>query len=127
MLDIDSIQHRFDTFRSLMTRRIREILLVSSVYDGYIIEEDGTLEERIWQQYADRGLSTVPRIRKVSSVERALEAIRSERIDLVLAVVHEETGLAFELAGQVKALRRELPVVVLATDPSTLPQLEDQP
>ncbi len=127
MLDLDSIQHRFDTFRSLMASRVREILLVSSVYDAYILEEDGTLEERIWQQYADRGLSTVPRIRKVSSVERALDAIRTERIDLVLAVVHEETGLAFELAGQVKALRSDLPVVVLATDPSTLPQLEDQP
>jgi hypothetical protein len=62
-VDIDSLQHRFDTFRSLMSKRIREILLVSSVYDAYILEEDGTLEERIWQQYADRGLSTVPRIR----------------------------------------------------------------
>ena len=127
MLDLDSIQHRFDTFRSLMAYRVREILLVSSVYDAYIIEEDGTLEDRIWQQYADRGLSTVPRIRKVASVERALEAIRTERVDLVLAIVHEDTGLAFELAREVKALNRELPVVVLATDPSTLPQLEDQP
>ena len=127
MLDLDSIQHRFDTFRSLMASRVREILLVSSVYDAYIIEEDGTLEERIWQQYADRGLSTVPRIRKVSSVERALETIRTERIDLVLAIVHEETELAFDLAREVKALRKELPVVVLATDPATLPQLEDQP
>jgi hypothetical protein len=100
-LDIDSLQHRFDTFRSLMNSRIREILLVSSVYDAYIVEEDGTLEERIWQQYADRGLSTVPRIRKVSSVERALEAIRAESIDLALAIVHEEAELAFGLARQV--------------------------
>ena len=44
MLDLDSIQHRFDTFRSLMASRVREILLVSSVYDAYILEEDGTLE-----------------------------------------------------------------------------------
>ena len=125
MLDIDSLQHRFDTFRSLMNSRIREILLVSSVYDAYIIEEDGTLEERIWQQYADRGLSTVPRIRKVSSVERALEVIRTETIDLVLAIVHEEAELAFELVQQVKAIRNDLPVALLATDPSFLTRLED--
>ena len=124
MLDIDSLQHRFDTFRSLMNSRIREILLVSSVYDGYIIEEDGTLEERIWQQYADRGLSTVPRIRKVSSAERALDVIRSEPIDLVLAIVHEEAELAFDLALKVKAIREELPVALLATDPSFLVRLE---
>jgi DNA-binding response OmpR family regulator len=109
-----------------MNSRIREILLVSSVYDAYIIEEDGTLEERIWQQYADRGLSTVPRIRKVSSVEKALEAIRAEPIDLVLAIVHEEAELAFGLALQVKAIRKDLPVVVLATDPSTLTRLQGQ-
>jgi hypothetical protein len=124
MVDIDSLQHRFDTFRSLMNSRVREILLVSSVYDGYIIEEDGTLEERIWQQYADRGLSTVPRIRKVSSVERALEVIRSETIDLVLAIVHEEADLALDLARKVKAIRAELPVALLATDPSFLARLE---
>ncbi len=125
MLDIDSIQHRFDTFRSLMANRIREILLVSSVYDAYILEEDGTLEERLWQQYADRGLSTVPRIRKVSSTERALEAIREEKIDLVLAIVHEEMALALDLAVKVKAARKELPVAILATDPSSLPQLTE--
>ena len=124
MLDIDSLQHRFDTFRSLMNSRIREILLVSSVYDGYIIEEDGTLEERIWQQYADRGLSTVPRIRKVSSVERALDVIRSETIDLVLTIVHEEADLAYDLAQKAKAIRGELPVAVLATDPAFLARMQ---
>ena len=124
MLDIDSLQHRFDTFRSLMNSRIREILLVSSVYDGYIIEEDGTLEERIWQQYADRGLSTVHRIRKVSSVERALDAIRSETIDLVLTIVHEEADLAYDLAQKAKAIRGELPVAVLATDPAFLARMQ---
>jgi len=125
MLDIDDIQHRFDTFRSLMANRIREVLLVSSVYDAYILEEDGTLEERLWQQYADRGLSTVPRIRKVSSVERALEVIQGEKIDLVVAIVHEERELAVELALKVKAVRPDLPVTILATDPSSLPRLSD--
>lgn len=124
-MDIDSLQHRFDTFRSLMTRRIREILLVSSVYDAYIIEEDGTLEERIWQQYADRGLSTVPLIRKVSSIERALEVIGGAPVDLVLAVVHEEADLALDLAPRVKALRPDLPVVLLVTDPAVLARLAE--
>ena len=62
----------------------------------------------------------------MSSVERALEVIRTERIDLVLAVVHEEAEPAFGLARQVKAIRGDLPVVVLATDPSSLPRLESR-
>jgi len=125
MLEIDSIQHRFDTFHSLMARRIRQILLVSSVYDAYMLEEDGTLEERIWQQYSDRGLSTAPRIRKVSDPGLALAVIESEKIDLVLALVHEEIDLAFDLAAKVKQIEPGMPFAVLATDPASLPRLQN--
>ena len=125
MLDIDSIQHRFDTFHSLMANRIREILLVSSVYDAYILEEDGTLEERIWQQYADRGLSTMPRIRRVSGLKHALDIICSESIELVLAIVHDETESVSDLVRKVKEIKPNLPVAILATDPSSLNRLSD--
>nr|MCU0586433.1 hypothetical protein [Desulfobacterales bacterium] len=57
--------------------------------------------------------------------ERAREAIREEKIDLVLAIVHEEKEFAIELAAQAKALRADLPVAILATDPSSLPRLTD--
>ena len=120
MFDIDAIQHRFDNFRLLMNQRIREILLVASVYDAYVLEEDGSLEERIWQQYIERGLSTAPKIRKVSNEARALEIVAHENIDMVLAVVHEEDPWTLELASKVKACRPELPFVVLAMDPRSL-------
>jgi hypothetical protein len=123
MFDIDAIQHRFDTFRLLMNHRIREILLVASVYDAYVLEEDGSLEERIWQQYTDRGLSTAPRIRKVSNEAKALEIIQNENIDMVIAVIHEEDESPIELASQVKTCCNDLPFVVLAMDPTSLSQL----
>jgi Pyruvate phosphate dikinase, AMP/ATP-binding domain len=123
MPDIDTIQHRFDTYRELMGHRIREILLVASVYDAYVLEEDGSLEERIWRQYVDRGLSTVPRIRKAFTTERALDLIRNEQIDLVLAVTREEHEMIFDLAGKVKTIREELPVALLAMDSSDLSSL----
>jgi CheY-like chemotaxis protein len=125
MADIDSLQHRFDTFHSLMTRRVKEILLISSVYDAYMVEEEGTLEERIWQQYSNRGLSTVPRIRKVSDPELALEVIGTEKIDLVLLLVHEGTDLAADLATKVKQIKPGLPLAVLATDRSSLQHMHD--
>jgi hypothetical protein len=125
MTDIDSLQHRFDTFHSLMTWRVREILLISSVYDAYMLEEEGTLEERIWQQYSNRGLSTVPRIRKVSDPGLALEVIGAEKVDLVLLLVHEGTDPAADLANKVKQIKPGLPLAVLATDPSTLQRMQD--
>ncbi len=120
MTELNIVQHRFDSFRSLMPHRIREILLVSSVYDAYVLEEDGGLEERIWEQYMEHGLSSVPRIRKASSIEASLAIIENETVDLVLTIVHDDDDLALELAGKVKALKPQLPVVFLITDPMML-------
>ncbi|RJO63480.1 MAG: hypothetical protein C4523_20245 [Myxococcales bacterium] len=123
MVNLDSIQHRFDTYRSLMPHRINEILLVATLYDAYILEEDGSFEELIWQQYTNRGLSAMPRIRKVLDLDAAIQAIQTHPIDLVLTIVHENSDFAFELAGRVKVLKPELPVVMLATDPVSLSSL----
>lgn len=124
MSELNILQQRFETFRSLMPHRIREILLVSSVYDAYALEEDGSLEERIWEQYMERGLSSVPRIRKVSSIDESLSIIAGETVDLVLTIVHEDDELALELAGRVKAVKPGLPVVFLVTDPAMLRKLQ---
>jgi len=120
MSEFDILQHRFDTFRSLMPHRIREILLVSSVYDAYVLEEDGSLEERIWEEYMERGLSSIPHMRKVSSVVESLAIIDNEKIDLVLTIVHDDEDLALELIKKVKEKKPDLPVAMLVTDPAML-------
>ncbi len=125
MTETNLIQRRFDTYRQLMPHRIREILLVSSLYDAYILEEDGGLEERLWQQYLERGLSRVPRLRKVEDPESAMEIIRTEPIDLLLIIVHEDGGPAVELGRRSKRLRPDLPVALLATDPISLERLSE--
>ena len=123
MQNLDELKHRFDTFCSLMPHRVREILLVSSTYDAYVLEEDGSLEERIWDQYMERGLSSVPRIRKVSSIDGALDIIRSERVDLVLTILHDESEMALKLAERTRKVCPNLPVVFLVTDPDMLAHL----
>lgn len=126
MSDLNIMQHRFDTFRSLMPYRIREILLVSSVYDAYVLEEDGSLEERIWEQYMERGLSSFPLIRKVSTIEESLNTIENEKVDLVVTIIHDDEDLSLELAQKIKDAKSDIPVVFLVTDPSMIVRLSDQ-
>ncbi len=126
MSTLDDLKHRFDTFRALMPHKIREILLVSSAYDAYVLEEDGSLEERIWDQYMERGLSSVPRIRKVSTIDGALDIVHRERVDLVLTILHDESDMASQLAERIREARADLPVVFLVTDPDMLAQLPPQ-
>ena len=61
---------RIKKFQKLMRVKIREILLVSSIYDNYIFEEDGRLYELIRQEYQDLNLSQSPEIGRASCRER---------------------------------------------------------
>ena len=62
------------TFHDLMPYRVREILLVSSPYDAFILEEDGRLTERIFTEYSELNLSSAPRMTHVSTGARAMSS-----------------------------------------------------
>ncbi len=114
---------RFEGFRSLMPRKVNTILLVSTLYDAFVLEEDGSLGERLWDKYMGMGLTMPPRIMQVSSAQAALETIQNESIDLVLTMTRlsDQDPLAF--AADVKKIAPSLPVVLLATDPGELNDL----
>ncbi|MGA6924242.1 MAG: hypothetical protein WBY88_01100, partial [Desulfosarcina sp.] len=63
---------RFKLFHELMARKVRNILLVSTPYDAWIMEEDCRLSERIVNEYRGLNLSQPPRLTWVSSAEKAL-------------------------------------------------------
>ena len=63
------------------------MLLVSSPYDSFILEEDGLSTEMISTEYLDLGLTHAPNIMRVSTGEEALAAIRSRPFDLVITLL----------------------------------------
>ncbi len=74
-------QPKFSGFHDLMKFRVREILLVSSLYDAFVLEEDGRLAERIFSEYIDLNLHFIPRITKAASAEEALQ-LSSKKISI---------------------------------------------
>lgn len=71
---------QFQGFHSLMRFRITNILLVSSLYDLYLFEEDGRLYELIRHEYQDLNLSHSPEITRVSAGHEAIKLARAEKI-----------------------------------------------
>ena len=67
----DDYKSQFSGFHDLMSFRVREILLVSSPYDAFVLEEDGRLSEKIFSEYLDLNLQFVPRIKRVATAEEA--------------------------------------------------------
>ena len=109
----DSLDHRFRAFHELMARKVRDILLVSSLYDACIIEEDCRLAERIINEYRGLNLSQPPRVTWVSTAEEALDMLETRNFDLVMTMPRVVDMDALALGSEIKRRRPELPVVLM--------------
>ena len=107
-----------------MANKIREILLVSSPYDAYVMEEDGRLASRIINEYRGLNLSQPPRVTRTSSAYAALEYLNEKKFDMVITTPHLEEMDAYSLGRAIKKVKPELPVILLA---QTLRALSPQP
>src|SRR5512136_108996 len=110
-----------------MANKIREILLVSSPYDAYVMEEDGRLASRIINEYRGLNLSQPPRVTRTSSAYAALEYLNEKKFDMVITTPHLEEMDAYSLGRAIKKVKPDLPVILLAQTPRSLhPQPEDK-
>ena len=115
---------RFQGFQNLMRYRIRNILLVSSLYDLYVFEEDGRLYELIRHEYQGLNLSHSPEITRVSGGEEAITLAKEEkRFDLIITTQHIEDMHASRLAELVRESSLNIPVILLAYDNRELSEL----
>jgi len=95
-------------FGELMQRRIFNVLLVASPYDAFMMEEDGRVEEQLYNEYVALNLSSPPRITRVANIDGALEAMRAKHFDLVIAMPGMDISATFSTAKTIKA---EFPAV----------------
>jgi len=104
-------------FHQLERRRIRDILLVSSLFDFYLFEEEGLLYEQIQSEYHGLQLSHTPEFTRVSSGAEALAKLgRGERFDLIITTLHIEDMTPLRLARSIREAGVTTPVVLLAYD-----------
>ncbi|HVP54306.1 MAG TPA: PEP/pyruvate-binding domain-containing protein [Candidatus Eisenbacteria bacterium] len=117
---VDAVIEReklFEAFENLMPFRVQDIILVSSLYDSFILREDGRLNEMLIGESYELNLQHVPRITHVKTGAEALGLARSDnRFNLIVANLEVEDMTAAELATEVKRAGLDVPVVVLAYD-----------
>lgn len=107
----------FERFENLMPFRVQDILLVSSLYDSFILREDGRLNELMIGESLELNLQHIPGITHVSSGAEALEITkRQPRFNLIVTNLELGDMDAAQLAREVKAAGLDVPVVVLAYD-----------
>ena len=107
----------FEGFEELETFRVQNILLVSSLYDSFILREDGRLNELLIGESLELNLRHVPGVTHVASGAEALALVRSQpRFNLIVTNLHVGDMDAATLAHEVKNAGLDVPVVVLAYD-----------
>lgn len=114
--EIDA-QRLFEGFENLMPFRVRDILLVSSLYDSFILREDGRLNELLIGESLELNLQQIPGITQVSTGAEALAIARSNsRFNLIVTNLQVGDMDAARLAREIKKSGLDIPVVVLAYD-----------
>lgn len=127
-VDLSWIEHgygpRFQGFQNLMRQRIRDVLLVSSLYDLYLFEEDGRLYELIRNEYQGLHISHSPEITRVGSATEALQHLDEDpHCDLVITTLHIDDIAPIRFAKMLKEKHEKIPVVLLVFDNRELTQL----
>ena len=101
------------SFINLMTRRIFNVLIIANPYDAFMLEDDGRVDEKIFEEYMELGMRYPPTFTQVSTIEEANEAMKNMAFDLVICMPGTADNDAFSVARAVKAEALDVPCVVL--------------
>ncbi len=118
--NFDDFDLSFKVFHELMAKKVTEILLVSSPYDAFIMDEEGRLAERIIHEYRGLNLSRPPKLTWVSTAQQALNTLSDKEFDLVITMPRLDDMDAFSLGRKIKKICPKLPIFLLAHNTNRL-------
>lgn len=111
--DIRRFQFRDTPFVKLMNKRIYNVLFFASQYDMFILEDDGRVDEQIFNEYTSLNLRYPPRFTQVSTAEQAMEELRSNRFELIICMPNMDNHEIFTQAKVFKHRFPYIPIVLL--------------
>jgi len=115
-----------EIYHDLMRFKIREILLVATMYDAFILQQEGKLTEIIFGEYHQLNLSSAPRVTSVSFGEEALEALKTHRFDMVILTMRIDEMTPFELSKKIRDINPSIPILLLLNEDSDIELIKDK-
>jgi DNA-binding response OmpR family regulator len=112
-LKLNQLYFKDTQFANLMTRRIFNVLLIANPYDAFMLEDDGRIEEKIFNEYTSLSLRYPPRFTLVSTAEEALEQLAAVPFDLIICMPGTGDNESFDVGRHIKSLYEQIPIVIL--------------
>ena len=112
-LKLNQLYLKDTQFVNLMTRRIFNVLLIANPYDAFMMEDDGRIEEKIFNEYSSLSLRYPPRFTRASSYDEAMELLGSMSFDLIICMPGTGENEGFDTARSIKSSYPSTPMVIL--------------
>ena len=113
------LKTRFSGVHDLIKFRVTEILLISTQYDAYVLEEDGQLAEQIYHQFNDLSIPFIPRIHWVADREEAFAELEKRPIHLIITMSRISDMGSFDFESAIHEAYPDIPIVMLSYDRMT--------
>lgn len=109
-----------DIFEDLMPKRVKDVLLVATLYDSYSIVREGQFIDKIFGEFLQLNLFTYPRFTAVNNEDQAHRMLKTKRFDMVIIMVgHDKVG-PIQIANNLYAKDSETPILLLVNNNSDL-------
>jgi len=112
--DLRNYEFEEVAFNELMQNRINKILIVCSNYGYYMLEEDGRIDERIFNEYTDLNLRYPPNFVHANSAKRAIKLMTEVKVDLVITWLDVGNYNAFETSKEIREAYPDVPIAALS-------------
>jgi hypothetical protein len=113
-----------DIFHDLMPYKVKEILLVATLYDAFSIEKEGRFSEHILGEYHQLNLTSMPRVTGVSNYDEAMEQLTTRHFDLVILMIGTDKVTPMQIASTVKREYQYIPIYVLVNNDREIPNFK---
>ena len=100
-------------FANLMNKRIYNVLLIATKYDAFMLEDDGRVDEQIFNEYTALSLRYPPRFTQVTTEEEALNELKNRNFELIICMPNMDNRDIFAAATEIKTHHPHIPIVVL--------------
>ncbi len=110
---LNQLYFKDTSFVDLMTKRIFNVLLVANPYDAFMLEDDGRIDEKIFNEYMNLSLRYPPRFTQVSTKEEAWQKLSDMTFDFVICMPGTDNSDVFDIARSIKERYEHIPLVVL--------------
>ena len=111
--NLKDLVFRDTPFANLMNKRIYNVLLIATKYDAFMLEDDGRVDEQIFNEYTSLSLRYPPRFTQVTTEEEALNELKNRNFELIICMPNMDNRDIFAAATEIKVHYPNIPIVVL--------------